>query len=68
MLLVRGESDQVMPKAMQARLRTGIPHAREVWIPAAGRLVMEEQPEATNAALLAFLDEVYAPERLPAIS
>lgn len=57
-LLIAGEADKVgRPEGMKS-LTGLIPNARFVCIPNAGHYAFAEQPEAFNAALLGFLDEV----------
>lgn len=55
-LLLWGEADPVVPLHVAHRLHAEMPDARLEVIPRAGHLVLEEQPEAANHAILHFLD------------
>jgi pimeloyl-ACP methyl ester carboxylesterase len=54
-LLLWGEADPVVPLHVAHRLHAELPDARLEVIPRAGHLVLEEQPEACNQAILRFL-------------
>jgi pimeloyl-ACP methyl ester carboxylesterase len=54
-LLLWGEADPVFPLRVAHRLHAEMPDARLEVIPRAGHMVLEEQPEACNEALLRFL-------------
>jgi len=54
-LLLWGEQDTVTPLAQAENLKRLIPHSRLVVIPQSGHQPFEEEAEAFNAALLAFL-------------
>jgi 3-oxoadipate enol-lactonase len=55
-LVLAGDSDVLVPSANAALLAERIPGAELVWIRDAGHIFFAEQPEATNRALLDFLD------------
>ncbi len=57
-LIVAGTVDRVVPAAYQERLRRALPHARFASIPGGGHACNIEYPEAVNAAVLGFLEEV----------
>ncbi|WP_135830045.1 alpha/beta fold hydrolase [Halorussus halobius] len=59
-LAVVGEHDKLTPPDYHERLADGIPDGRYREIPDAAHLAMLEEPEAFNAALREFLDEVGA--------
>lgn len=54
-LIVWGSSDNIVPPEQGARLEQTIPGAERVTLGGAGHLLMHEQPEAFQAALLDFL-------------
>lgn len=54
-LLLWGEADQIVPLAVAHYLHRHLPDARLEVIPRAGHLVLEEQPERANEAILRFL-------------
>ncbi|MFN8558643.1 MAG: alpha/beta hydrolase [Dehalococcoidia bacterium] len=54
-LLLWGEADPATPLRIAHRLHATMPDARLEVIPRAGHLVLEEQPDACNAAILTFL-------------
>jgi pimeloyl-ACP methyl ester carboxylesterase len=56
-LILWAAGERVLPRWALDRLRKHLAHARVVTIERAGHLLLEEQPEACNAALVAFLDE-----------
>jgi pimeloyl-ACP methyl ester carboxylesterase len=56
-LLLLGDADSADIVAVTQRAAREIPGARQVDIPAAGHMLNLEQPDAFNAALLAFLQE-----------
>ena len=53
-----GEHDAVTPPLTAARIAGSVPDAELVHIPSAGHLSNLENPEAFNAALLAFLKKL----------
>lgn len=57
-LVVVGEEDPATPVAAAEAIRAGIPGARLEVIPKASHLSNVEQPEAFNAALTGFLDDL----------
>ncbi|MGQ0534912.1 MAG: alpha/beta fold hydrolase [Methanobacteriota archaeon] len=57
-LVVWGEKDRIVPARHGVRSVARFPRARLVLIPDCGHLPMREKPEAFNAALGSFLDEV----------
>jgi pimeloyl-ACP methyl ester carboxylesterase len=57
-LIVVGSDDQVSPPDVAAGMRDGLPTARLIVIPGAGHLSSLEAPDAFNAALRAFLNEL----------
>ncbi len=56
-LLIWGESDTLVPPAMGDLLRKEIQGARLLILKKAGHVVMFDQPQQCNAAILAFLEE-----------
>lgn len=64
-LVLAGEEDPVVPKALVDRLAEALPRGRKVVLPGIGHLVPEEAPEASLAALRAFLSDL--PEGPPAV-
>jgi 3-oxoadipate enol-lactonase len=54
-LVVVGEEDVITPPAVATSLAEAIPGARLVLIPKAGHMAPYENPSATNAAILGFL-------------
>jgi 3-oxoadipate enol-lactonase len=59
-LCLAGEHDRLAPPPMMARMATKIPGARYVCLPGVGHLPNVEAPQAFDAAVLAFLREVFA--------
>lgn len=57
-LAIVGEEDRLSPPSEVESMIAAIPNGRLVRIPGAGHLSNLEQPEAFNAALLAFLDQL----------
>lgn len=57
-LLLWGESDRVVPPPTGARLLADLPASRIEMISRAGHFLLEEQPQACNRAINAFLEEV----------
>jgi 3-oxoadipate enol-lactonase len=55
-LIVAGAEDQVTTPAMGAELREAVPNAELVVLAAAAHMLCAEQPDATNALLLRFLE------------
>jgi pimeloyl-ACP methyl ester carboxylesterase len=55
-LLIWGENDTLVPLALSDLLRAEIPDARLLIIKKAGHVVMFDQSQQCNAAILAFLD------------
>ena len=55
LLVIRGDSDPIVPSSALNRFRRDVPGARIVRIPRAGHLAGEEAPEAVNQALVEFL-------------
>ena len=60
LLLVRGAHSNTFRPSCQRRLTRLLPQARVAVIPDAGHLAPLERPQATGAAIRAFLDEVMA--------
>jgi pimeloyl-ACP methyl ester carboxylesterase len=56
-LVVRGDSDVYLSRAITDRLHDDIPHSRLVVIPEAGHFIQEDQPQALAEALLKFFRE-----------
>jgi 3-oxoadipate enol-lactonase len=54
-LVIHGEQDAVVPPETGRRLAAAIPNAKFVLIPNAGHVSNQEQPEAFNAAVRAFI-------------
>ena len=54
-LVIAGELDRMTPGRQGARLAEAIKNARFVTLPAAGHMLMVEQPDATLDALVALL-------------
>ncbi|MDB4968242.1 MAG: Alpha/beta hydrolase fold [Myxococcales bacterium] len=54
-LVLGGEDDLLTPPSLTRELAAGIPGARAVVLPAAGHMLVQEQPEAFFAELEAFL-------------
>lgn len=54
-LLLWGEADTAVPLRVAHRLHATMPDARLEVVPRAGHLVLEEQPQASTAAILRFL-------------
>jgi len=59
-LVICGEDDALTPPKYARYLEANLPGARLAIIPAAGHMVMWEQPEAVNAAIAGFLQTVAA--------
>ena len=57
-LVMVGGKDLLTPPAHSRAIATALPAARLVELPEAGHLALMEAPEATNTALVEFLDEV----------
>ena len=55
-LIIHGESDQLIPPENSRILARVIANARVVMIPRAGHWFMTDQPEAASKAILSFLD------------
>jgi pimeloyl-ACP methyl ester carboxylesterase len=65
-LVLVGEDDVISPPSEAREIAASIPGARLEVIPAAGHLAPYENPSATNAAILGFLESLGAPlEDLP---
>lgn len=54
-LILVGEEDSSMPVSISKRMMDGIPNSKMKIISKAGHLCMDEQPDATNAALILFV-------------
>lgn len=68
-LVLWGEHDRLTKTAHGEELARRLPNARLVWVPGAGHLPLEEQPEFSNRALLSFLQgETAAPDRAGAFA
>lgn len=59
-LVVAGENDPAAPAPVMEKMAARIPGAEYVVLPGAGHLANLEQPQAFNAAVLAFLHEHFA--------
>ena len=59
-LVLHGTDDRLVPVENGRRLASLIPGARLVLLNGAGHVYHSEQPEAADAAVLAFLDDVEA--------
>ncbi len=57
-LVLHGDADRVVPIENGRRLAERLPHARLLVLPGRGHLAPLETPDAFNAAVLAFLDEI----------
>lgn len=55
LLVIRGDSDPIVPLAVLSRFHHEVPHSRFVRIAGAGHLVSEEAPELVNRAIVEFL-------------
>jgi len=55
-LIIHGESDQLIPPENGRILEHLIANAKVVMIPRAGHRFMTDQPEAASEAILSFLD------------
>ncbi|MEP6706574.1 MAG: alpha/beta hydrolase [Pyrinomonadaceae bacterium] len=55
-LIIHGESDQLIPPANARILASAIANSRVVMIPRAGHRFMTDQPEAASEAILSFLE------------
>ncbi|MGI9078451.1 MAG: alpha/beta fold hydrolase [Gemmatimonadaceae bacterium] len=55
LLVIRGDSDPIIPASVLNRFRRDVPGVLIVRIPGAGHLLSEEAPEAVNRALVKFL-------------
>jgi pimeloyl-ACP methyl ester carboxylesterase len=62
-LILHGEEDSIFPVSVAEEIEAGIPRARLVVIPRAGHTANLEQPEASNAAILDFLDSTFGGHR-----
>src|SRR5829696_4246369 len=60
-LVIHGETDRLVPPDNSRILARGIPNARLVMLPNASHIFPTDQPAATRAAILAFLDDVAGP-------
>jgi pimeloyl-ACP methyl ester carboxylesterase len=60
-LVLVGEDDVISPPSEAREIAAAIPRARLEVIPAAGHLAPYENPSATNAAILGFLEALGAP-------
>jgi pimeloyl-ACP methyl ester carboxylesterase len=58
-LVLAGKEDQLIPIEESETMARSLPNARLVTIDGAGHLAPLENPKATNAAILAFLESVY---------
>jgi pimeloyl-ACP methyl ester carboxylesterase len=56
-LIITGECDTTVPLKSQQDLASGIPSARQVFIPKAGHAVTIDAPDLFNQALFGFLSE-----------
>ena len=56
-LVIWGSRDPLVPPTLGRQLAASLPRARYVEVPHAGHVVMVDQPQAFNAAVLAFLAE-----------
>ncbi len=54
-LVLWGEQEKLVPGIALRRLQERFPHAQVEFIPGAGHLLLEEQPEHSNAAIRRFL-------------
>lgn len=59
-LAIAGEVDPAAPAAVMEKMAARIPGAQYVVLPRAGHLANLEQPQAFNAALVAFLNQHFA--------
>lgn len=57
-LIIHGESDQLIPPENGRVLADAITNAKVVMIPRAGHRFMTDQPEAASEAILSFLDDI----------
>ncbi|MBC7790006.1 MAG: alpha/beta hydrolase [Anaerolineae bacterium] len=55
LLVIRGDSDPIVPLSVLDRFRQDVPGLRVAKIPRAGHLLTEEAPEAVNRAIVDFL-------------
>ena len=62
-LIIHGESDQLIPPENGRILANVIANAEVVMIPRAGHRFMTDQPEAASKAILSFLNNAVAPTR-----
>jgi pimeloyl-ACP methyl ester carboxylesterase len=60
-LLVRGGVSDLVTPEMAERVAAAVPEGRCVDIPEAGHMVVEDNPDGFNAAVMAFLAQVTAP-------
>jgi pimeloyl-ACP methyl ester carboxylesterase len=61
-VVMHGANDMLMPFAAGIRLGEGLPNGRWLPVPGAGHNLPVRRPEIFNAALLALIDSVRAPE------
>jgi pimeloyl-ACP methyl ester carboxylesterase len=54
-LILWASHDRILPRFTLSRLQKRFPHAKVVTVDRAGHLLLEEQPEASNAAIRRFL-------------
>ena len=57
-LVIVGDADQLTPPEFAREMASGLPNATLSVVPDAGHMALAEQPDATNAALLAWLDRL----------
>lgn len=57
-LIVRGALSDLVTRDVVERMLASIPASRQVEIPAAGHMVVEDNPDGFNAGVLPFLDEL----------
>lgn len=57
-LIVRGSLSDLVTREVVERMQACIPASRQVEIPAAAHMVIEDNPDGFNAGVLPFLDEV----------
>jgi pimeloyl-ACP methyl ester carboxylesterase len=60
MLVIHGEEDEILPMTGAEEMAERVQNGRLARIAGAGHTANAEQPETVNAALRAFLDDVYA--------
>jgi pimeloyl-ACP methyl ester carboxylesterase len=59
-LVLHGERDRLVPPENGRLLAQSIPNAKLVMLPGASHVFMTDQPEASNRAVLSFLNDVSA--------